>query len=96
MLKAFYEAYSGKVKRVKDVLGRPMTYAEKVLYAHLFQNEEGTVKSEEFNSSSPAKQTNFSLFTLHSSSLHFNLAMTVWSPVVACPIFTQTSVPSGR
>ena len=26
----------------------------------------------------------------------FILAMTVWSPVVACPIFTQTSESTGR
>lgn len=36
MLKAFYEGYSTKVKSVKAKLGRPLTYAEKVLYAHLF------------------------------------------------------------
>ena len=31
-----------------------------------------------------------------SLSFYFNLAITVWFPVVACPIFTQTSVPTGR
>ena len=36
MLKSFYDSYSCRVKSAKQVLSRPMTYAEKVLYAHLF------------------------------------------------------------
>lgn len=43
MLNAFYENYSKKIERVRIVLQRPLTLAEKILYAHLF-NEEG-VKS---------------------------------------------------
>lgn len=36
MLRDFYSTYSGKVARARRVLARPMTYAEKVLYSHLF------------------------------------------------------------
>lgn len=40
MLNAFYENYSKKIERVRIVLQHPLTLAEKILYAHLF-NEEG-------------------------------------------------------
>ena len=33
MLKTFYAAYSEKIERVRNVLQRPMTLAEKILYA---------------------------------------------------------------
>ena len=36
MIRSFYDDYSTKVDNVRRVLGRPMTYAEKVLYSHLF------------------------------------------------------------
>ena len=36
MLEAFYSAYKGKVEHVRAVLKRPLTLAEKILYAHLF------------------------------------------------------------
>ncbi len=36
MLEAFYSAYIGKVEHVRAVLKRPLTLAEKILYAHLF------------------------------------------------------------
>lgn len=36
MLKAFYADYAQTVERAKEILGRPMTYAEKVLYAHIY------------------------------------------------------------
>lgn len=36
MLRNFYSCYSEKVASVKDILKRPLTYAEKVLYAHLY------------------------------------------------------------
>lgn len=35
MLKAFYSTFSERVAKARKVLGRPMAYAEKVLYAHL-------------------------------------------------------------
>ena len=35
MIKAHYEALPGKVEAARKVLGRPMTLAEKTLYAHL-------------------------------------------------------------
>lgn len=43
MLKAFYAAYAGKIERVRNVLQRPLTLAEKILYAHLY--DEAGVKS---------------------------------------------------
>ena len=37
MLKAFYAAYSEKIERVRNVLQRPMTLAEKILhFVHCF------------------------------------------------------------
>ena len=36
MLKNFYSSYNNKVEKVKRSLGKPLTYAEKVLYAHLY------------------------------------------------------------
>lgn len=43
MLEAFYSAYKGKVEHVRAVLKRPLTLAEKILYAHLFN--EGDLKT---------------------------------------------------
>lgn len=37
MIKAFYASYPDKIESVRSVLQRPMTYAEKVLYAHLYE-----------------------------------------------------------
>ena len=39
---------------------------------------------------------NIHLKILLISNVYFKRAMTVWSPTVACPIFTHTSVPKGR
>lgn len=36
MLRDFYSGYSKKVASVRKVLGHPLTYAEKVLYTHLY------------------------------------------------------------
>jgi len=36
MLKAFYAQYNNKVEKARQTLNRPLAYAEKVLYAHLF------------------------------------------------------------
>ena len=36
MLEAFYAAYKGKVEHVRAILKRPLTLAEKILYAHLY------------------------------------------------------------
>ena len=33
MLEAFYAAYKGKVEHVRAILKRPLTLAEKILYA---------------------------------------------------------------
>ena len=43
MLKAFYSLYEGKIGRIRTVLQRPLTLAEKILYAHLY--DERNVKN---------------------------------------------------
>ncbi len=35
MIKSFYESLPGKVKAARDLLGRPLTLTEKILYSHL-------------------------------------------------------------
>ena len=40
MLKGFYADYSTKVENVRKSLNRPLTYAEKVLYAHLYSEKD--------------------------------------------------------
>lgn len=37
MIRSFYSAYKGKMERVRSVLKRPLTLAEKILYTHLFE-----------------------------------------------------------
>ena len=41
MIQKVYEGFEDKVNKAREVLGRPMTYAEKILYAHLW-NETDT------------------------------------------------------
>lgn len=36
MIQKVYDDFSGKVNKARKVLGRPMTYAEKILYTHLW------------------------------------------------------------
>ncbi len=38
MIQAFYENYSEKVKAARKVVNHPLTLTEKILYAHLWQN----------------------------------------------------------
>lgn len=40
ILRDFYSCYSKKVASVREVLGHPLTYAEKVLYAHLYNSSD--------------------------------------------------------
>jgi len=40
LIKKVYEELPDKVKLAKKMLNRPMTYAEKILYAHLFETQE--------------------------------------------------------
>lgn len=40
MLKAFYATYGEKIKRLRITLQRPLTLAEKILYAHLYHENE--------------------------------------------------------
>mgnify|MGYP001382497563 FL=1 len=39
MLKAFYTLYEGKIERIRTILQRPLTLAEKILYAHLYDEK---------------------------------------------------------
>ena len=38
MLKAFYASFEKKIGRVRAVLQRPLTLAEKILYTHLYDD----------------------------------------------------------
>ena len=38
MVKQFYAAYSSKISTVRGTLKRPLTYAEKILFTHLYDN----------------------------------------------------------
>ncbi len=40
LIKKVYSELPGKVEKAKKLLNRPMTYAEKILYAHLFETQE--------------------------------------------------------
>lgn len=40
MLSGFYTSYRGKIERIRTVLQRPLTLAEKILYAHLFDEND--------------------------------------------------------
>ncbi|HPF52364.1 MAG TPA: aconitase family protein, partial [Draconibacterium sp.] len=40
LIKKIYEELPAKVDQAKKMLNRPMTYAEKILYAHLFETQE--------------------------------------------------------
>ncbi|WP_167618008.1 aconitate hydratase [Maribellus sediminis] len=40
LIKKVYSELPGKVSKAKKLLNRPMTYAEKILYAHLFETQE--------------------------------------------------------
>lgn len=39
MVAAFYAGYESKVKAARNILGRPLTLSEKILYAHLWEGE---------------------------------------------------------
>lgn len=40
MLRQFYASYSSKVEKARKTLERPLTYAEKVLFSHLYNEED--------------------------------------------------------
>lgn len=40
LVKKVYSNLPQRVQKVKSLLGRPLTYAEKILYSHLFENQE--------------------------------------------------------
>ena len=42
VLKQFYASYSDKINAVRQVIDRPLTYTEKVLYAHLYDTSRFT------------------------------------------------------
>ena len=37
MIKAVYEGMEAKLVKVKEIVGRPLTYTEKILYSHLWE-----------------------------------------------------------
>ena len=39
MLKTFYALYERKIERIRTILQRPLTLAEKILYAHLYDEK---------------------------------------------------------
>ena len=44
MIKKVYSDYRGKVESARKVLNRPLTYAEKILYAHLWETPNSELK----------------------------------------------------
>ena len=40
MLRSFYASYASKVEIAKKTIKRPLTYAEKVLFTHLYDESE--------------------------------------------------------
>ncbi len=42
MIKSFYDSYEKKLRHVRSTLNRSLTYAEKILYAHLYTTESVT------------------------------------------------------
>ncbi len=42
MLRKFYSSYEEKLKAIRSVLNRPLTYSEKILYTHLYNIKEVT------------------------------------------------------
>ena len=43
MIRSFYSAYKGKMERVRSVLKRPLTLAEKILYTLIPQHYSLTI-----------------------------------------------------
>ena len=44
MIKKVYSDYRGKIEAARKVLNRPLTYAEKILYAHLWETPKNELK----------------------------------------------------
>ena len=40
IIQSFYMLFAKKVNRARDILDRPLTYTEKVLYSHLFVSDQ--------------------------------------------------------
>ena len=40
IIRSFYMLFAKKVNRARDILDRPLTYTEKVLYSHLFDSDQ--------------------------------------------------------
>ena len=55
MLKAFYTLYEGKIERIRTILQRPLTLAEKILYAHLYDEKNSSDKQRTW--ASPEKSS---------------------------------------
>ncbi len=54
MIKKVYSGYKEKLNNTRKVLNRPLTYAEKILYTHLWSNpEKELVKGKDYSELSP-------------------------------------------
>lgn len=50
MIKTVYSRYQSKVNAVRELVGRPLTYSEKILYSHLFEKNpsEAFIRGESY------------------------------------------------
>ena len=50
MIKTVYSRYQSKVNAVRELVGRPLTYSEKILYSHLFEKKpsEAFIRGESY------------------------------------------------
>ena len=54
LIKSVYKNYKDKVNKARDILGRPLTYTEKILYSHLFEPlTHGFTRGKDFVNFSP-------------------------------------------
>ena len=56
MIRAFYATYEERIKKARISINHPMTYAEKVLYAHLANNnipQGGFVRGKDYAQYNP-------------------------------------------
>jgi aconitate hydratase len=44
LIENVYKEFSGKVEKVRALLGHPLTYSEKILYSHLYNEPTGEIK----------------------------------------------------
>ena len=47
VIKNYYAELEEKVNKARKLLGRPLTYAEKILYSHLWSETENNAREED-------------------------------------------------